>query len=138
MNISEITTQKLELDKLTQMFEAQKLAEQLFAEIEGVPTRLVFGKKKDLHHPNTCKYITDNIFWRMVQEIHEAVIALRNAKTWRRTKYLTDINEYYDELADIFIYFLNACFASGITPTDLTQNVLKKIKINKDRIRSKY
>jgi hypothetical protein len=74
----------------------------------------------------------------MVQEINEAVVALRNAKTWRKSKYFTDVNEYLDEVADIFIYFVNACLASGITPEHLAQIVMKKIKVNEERIRSKY
>jgi len=139
MNINEETLKaKTKKDFLVQMFEAQKVIEKLFGEIEGIPSHLLFGKKENLHLPEVCKHINDNIFWRMVQEINEAVIALKNAKTWRQTKYFTDINEYYDELADIMIYFINACFASGISPELLTTLVLRKIKINEKRIRSKY
>ena len=138
MNISEINNKKLETDKLSQLFNRQTEIEKLFAEIEGIPTRLIFGKQKNLHLPETCRHITDNILWRMTQEIHEAVIALRNAKTWRKTKYFTDINEYNDEVADILIYFINLCFSSGITPSDLTQMTLKKMDVNLKRIQSKY
>lgn len=138
MNITEVETQKIKGDLLTAMFDAQAEVEKEFALVEGIPERLVFGKAKDLHLPETCQHINDKIMWRMVQEINEAVVALRNAKTWRQSKYFTDINEYYDEIADIMIYFINACFASGISPAELTQIVLKKIKVNQDRIRSKY
>lgn len=138
MNISEIQSPKLEGDKLEQLFRTQKIIEQQFANIEGFPSRLIFGKQKNLHLPETCHHITNNILWRMTQEIHEAVIALRNAKTWRQTTYFTDINEYYDEIADIFIYFINLCFASGISPSELTEMTLKKMVINRRRIESKY
>lgn len=138
MNISEVMIHNIRGDKLDAMFNEQKEVEKLFAEVEGFKRDLVFGKLEALHHPEVCRHITDNILWRMTQEIHEAVIALRNAKTWRKTKYFTDINEYLDEVADIMIYFLNLCFASGIDSKLLTETVLKKIKVNRMRIQSKY
>jgi len=139
MNISEKKTKVDEKkDLLVQMFEKQSEVEKDFAVVEGVPERLIFGKLQNLHLPEVCRYINDNILWRMVQEINEAVVALKNAKTWRQSKYLTDVNEYLDEMADIQIYFINACLASGIDPKLLTETVLKKIEVNHERIRSKY
>jgi len=139
MNISE---KKIKADKskdlLLQMFDAQKSVEEDFAIVEGFPERLVFGKLEHLHRPEVCRHINDQVLWRMVQEIVEATIALKNAKTWRQSKYLTDVHEYLDEVADIMIYFINLCFASGITPELLVDSVLKKIEVNHDRIRSKY
>ena len=125
-------------DLLEQMFRKQIEVEKDFAHVEGVPERLVFGKLENLHHPEVCGHINDRILWRMVQEITEATVALKNAKTWRRAKYMTDVNEYLDEVADIMIYFINLCLASGIDPKTLTETVLKKILVNHDRIRSKY
>ena len=125
-------------DLLLQMFEKQKEVEKDFAIVEGFPERLIFGKLENLHHPEVCAHINDKILWRMVQEIIEATIALKNAKTWRQTKYMTDVNEYLDEVADIMIYFINVCLASGIDPNLLTTSVLRKIEVNRDRIRSKY
>lgn len=138
MNIGEKAKQNPTGDLLKSIFNAQTTVEKEFALIEGFPERLVFGKLENLNHPETCKHINDNILWRMSQEIHEAVVALRNAKTWRQSKYLTDVNEYLDEVADIMIYFTNLCLASGIDPDMLVDIVLKKISVNKDRIRSKY
>lgn len=139
MNISEKrTSHKKGHDLLLQMFDAQREAEKEFAIVEGFPERFIFGKLENLHHPDVCLHINDQILWRMVQEIVEATIALKNAKTWRRAKYFTDVNEYLDEVADIMIYFINLCFASGIDPEKLTDTVLKKIEVNLDRIRSKY
>lgn len=138
MNISEQKKVEVKGDQLDAMFESQTEVEKIFGEVEGIPERLIFGKLENLHVPEVCKHINNNIFWRMTQEIHEAVIALQNAKTWRQAKYFTDVNEYLDEMADIQIYLINACLASGIDPEMLTQLVLKKIKVNKDRIRSKY
>lgn len=138
MNISEKEKIKFTTDLLKSLFELQTLAEKEFAVVEGFPERLVFGKIENLHHPETCKHINDNILWRLTQEIHEAVVALRNAKTWRQTKYLTDVNEYLDEVADIGIYFINLCLASGIDAEMLAQIIAKKILVNKERIRSKY
>lgn len=125
-------------DLLVQMFDKQREVEKDFAVVEGIPERLIFGKLENLHYPEVCGHINDSILWRMVQEINEAVVALKNAKTWRQSKYMTDINEYLDEVADIMIYFMNLCLASGIDPKLLTATVLKKIEVNHDRIRSKY
>ena len=138
----DISEKKVIIDKdiglLEQMFLAQSKAEIEFGIVEGVPERLVFGKLENLHHSEVCGHINDKILWRMVQEINEAVVALRNAKSWRQSKYATDLNEYLDEVADIMIYFLNLCLASGIDSKLLTETVLKKIQVNLDRIRSKY
>lgn len=139
MDVSEKTIDVSEVaDLLELMFNTQHEVEKDFALVEGIPERLVFGKLENLHHPEICKHINDNILWRMVQEIIEATIALKNAKSWRQSKYMTDVNEYLDEVADIMIYFINLCLASGIDPKLLTESVLKKIQVNKDRIRSKY
>lgn len=138
MDISEIKDQKLEGDLLKLLFEKQSEVEKKFAVVEGFKEHLVFGKIDNLHSPEVCKHINDNILWRMTQEIHEAVVALKNGKTWRQSKYFTDVNEYLDEVADIMIYFINLCLASGIEPEKLTQIVLKKIRVNFDRISTKY
>jgi len=132
---SEINTGQ---DYLLQMFTKQADAEKEFGLVEGIPERMLFGKLENLHHPEVCAHINDRVLWRMVQEINEAVVALRNAKTWRQSKYATDVHEYLDEVADIMIYFINLCLASGISPELLTDTVLKKIEVNLDRIRSKY
>ena len=139
MDISKKKTQvDHKKDLLVQMFAKQKEIEKDFSVIEGIPERLVFGKLENLHHPEVCGHINDRILWRMVQEINEAVVALKNAKTWRQTKYMTDVNEYLDEVSDIMIYFINLCLASGIDPLLLTETVFKKMLVNQDRIRSKY
>lgn len=138
MNISEKKTKVGPGDLLKQMFERQTQVEKEFAIVEGFPERLIFGKLENLHHPEVCKHINTNILWRLTQEVHEAAVSLQNAKTWRQSKYLTDVNEYLDEVADIMIYFINLCLASGVDPMLLTETVLKKISVNEDRIRTKY
>ena len=141
MDISEISSKNLIEDGddlLTKMFDRQTKVEKRFIQVEGVPERLAFGKIENLHLPEVCRHINDNILWRMVQEINEAVIALKNGKTWRKAKYFTDVNEYLDEVADIMIYLINLCLASGIDHKKLTEIVLKKIIVNEQRIDSKY
>jgi len=138
MDISQERDERIEGDQLEVMFSRQTEVEKLFAHVEGVPERLVFGKLENLHLPEVCRHINDEILWRIVQEVNEAVVALRNGKTWRQTKYFTDVNEYLDEVADIMIYFINLCLASGISAEKLTQTVLKKIKVNEKRFKSKY
>ena len=139
MNISEQKDIDFEDgDLLVRLFALQTLAEKDFALIEGFPERLVFGKLENLNHPEVCKHISVNILWRLVQEVAEATVALQNAKTWRQSKYLTDVNEYLDEVADIQIYLINLCLASGIDANLLSQIVAKKILVNKKRMESKY
>lgn len=138
MDISELKDVKLEKDLLSQMFAKQEEVEKKFASVEGFKEHLVFGKIENLHLPEVCRHINDNILWRLTQEVHEAVVALKNGKTWRQSKYFTDVNEYLDEVADVMIYFINLCLASGIDPKHLTQIVLKKIEVNRKRIESKY
>lgn len=139
MNISEKKIKITGSENFLQlMFDKQTEVEKDFSSIEGFPLHHVLGKLENLHHPDVCKHINNNILWRMVQEIAEATVALKNAKTWRQAKYMTDVNEYLDEVADIMIYFINMCLASGIDPKLLTEIVLKKIEVNHDRIRSKY
>ena len=138
MDITEIKDQTIKGDKLELLFDTQSKAEKLWAQVEGIPDRLAFGDLKQLHSPEVCKHIQQNILWRMTEEIHELSIALKNGKKWRQSKYFTDINEALDEVADIQIYFINLCLAAGIDSKQLTQLVLKKIKVNEDRIRSRY
>ena len=138
MNISEQQEQKLEGDLLQLMFQKQTEIEKLFAVVEKFPESLVLGKLENLHLPETCKHIQQNILWRMTEEIHELSVALKNGKNWRQTHYYTDLNEALDEVADVMIYFINLCLAAGISPDLLTQSVLKKINVNLQRIKSKY
>lgn len=138
MNISEHKDEKIEGDKLDLLFNRQREVESKWASIEGFPERLVFGKLENLHSPEICKHIQQNILWRMTEEVHELSVALKNGKNWRKAKYFTDVNEALDELADIYIYAINLCFAMGIDPKMLTQTILKKIKVNEQRITSKY
>lgn len=139
MNISEKNEQVTEgVDLLIQMFDKQREVESKFAKVEGVPERLVFGKLENLHHPEVCRYLSEQNFWRLIQEVNEAVVALKNAKRWRQTNYAIDVQEYLDEIADIMIFFINVCMASGIDPKMLTQIVLNKIAVNEDRVTTKY
>jgi len=138
MDIGDIDKIKLPDKLLEGIFEKQSEVEKEFGIIEGFPERLLFGKLENLHLPEVCKHVQQNILWRMTEEIHELSVALRNGKNWRKAKYFTDLNEALDEVADVMIYFVNLCLAMGITPEKLTEIVLKKIRVNYDRIKSKY
>lgn len=138
MNISQEEKQTVDGDSLEFLFKKQSIVEEDFAVIEGIPQRLIDGKIENLHLQETAEHIDNKILWRIVKETLEASVALKNAKSWRQTQYLTDVNEYLDEVADIMIYFINLCLASGISAEMLTQIVLKKIEVNRKRILSKY
>jgi len=138
MNISQEKDEKIKGDKLDAIFKRQQEVEKRWAEIEGFPERLVFGKIENLHHPEVCKFIQQNILWRLTEEVHELSVALKNGKNWRQSKYFTDVNEALDELADIYIYSVNLSLAMGVDPEMLAQTILKKIKVNEKRIESKY
>lgn len=130
-------------DLLVQMFDQQRINEELFQPIEAKKDQIwskenVFGTLEGLHTKERCKFINEQIVFRLIQEACELTVALKNAKTWRQAEYFTDVNEALDEVADIFIYTMNICLAMGIDPKLLTEKVMTKINVNRERILSKY
>jgi NTP pyrophosphatase (non-canonical NTP hydrolase) len=125
------------------MFDAQRANEEKFIAVEAEKSDIwtkenVFGTLEDLHLKEKCRFINEQIIFRLIQEACELTVALKNAKTWRKAEYFTDVNEALDEVADIMIYFMNICFAMGIDEELLTEKVLAKVAVNLKRIESKY
>ena len=70
----------------------------------------------------------------MIEEIGEVLKADKRWKTHRNERYKKD--EKLDELADVFITFLNLCIYSGFDAKDMQLAILKKIKENFERLQN--
>lgn len=138
MNLSDTKEFKVvSKDKLEKLFEAQTVVEREFARVEGFPERLAFGKLEHLSSAEVCSHI-HQLLWRLSCEIHELAVATKNAKQWRKEKYLLDANEALDEVADCWAYMITVCLAMGIDEEKLVEVFLKKAQVNLDRVRSRY
>lgn len=71
----------------------------------------------------------------LVTEIGEVAQADKRWKKNKRNKHY-DFQEKLDEIADCFIFLLNVCIYSDITPWQLLNAVDKKIEENKRRFKS--
>ena len=71
--------------------------------------------------------------------IHETVEVERetNFKHWKQP---VEVNwdNVKEELVDVFIFFMNACNESGMTPFDLYMRTHAKMKVNRQRQKEKY
>lgn len=97
---------------------------------------MVLTKIKD----ETTTLPTDNVEWfsyhiqAMVEELGEVMKADKRWKTHRNERYNKD--EKKDELADVFITFINLCLFSGFSVEEIKQAIFKKIEENFIRLKS--
>lgn len=97
---------------------------------------MVLTKIKD----ETTTLPTDNVEWfsyhiqAMVEELGEVMKADKRWKTHRNESYNKD--EKKDELADVFITFINLCLFSGFSVEEIKQAIFKKIEENFIRLKS--
>lgn len=97
---------------------------------------MVLTKIKD----ETTTLPTDNVEWfsyhiqAMVEELGEVMKADKRWKTHRNERYNKD--EKKDELADVFITFINLCLFSGFSVEEIKQAIFKKIEENFIRFKS--
>ena len=77
------------------------------------------------------------IMFFVAHELFEASEWLK-IKPWRKTRVLTDIPAFKEEISDVLHFYIELCIYLGIDPTELYE--LYKFKHNKnlDRIRDKY
>jgi NTP pyrophosphatase (non-canonical NTP hydrolase) len=78
------------------------------------------------------------LFWYMIEELFEAVNALKNDREWVRTEYEIDRWRIYDEIADALGFFITICRYLGLDPMKLYEIYLRKFKVNMFRVESKY
>jgi NTP pyrophosphatase (non-canonical NTP hydrolase) len=78
------------------------------------------------------------LFWFMIEELFEAVNALKNDRDWVRTEYELDLWRVYDEIADALGFFMTICRYLGLDSRKLYEIYLRKHKVNMFRVESMY
>jgi len=73
----------------------------------------------------------------IVEELFEASNCLKN-RVWTQTEPVTDMNHFLEEISDALLFFIEFLIASGLDPEKVFQLYLRKQKVNKFRIKSKY
>jgi len=61
-----------------------------------------------------------------------------NWKPWRKTRKTVDHDKLRTEITDILQFWVNCCFACGITPKDVMESLEAKWKINYERVDKGY
>ena len=126
-----------EVDSLKQIFALQLKLEERFHPIERrngvyVPEH----GKVDLNAPQDQDYIK-SLAMRMILEIGESMECLKN-KPWKETHVLTDVDHLYEEVADVFHFFIAKCLAINLDAETLFKYYMKKNKVNHWRRDTKY
>ena len=78
------------------------------------------------------------LLWYTIEELFEAVNALKNDREWVRTEYELDRWRVYDEIADALGFFITICRYLGLDAKRLYEIYLRKFKVNMFRIESMY
>jgi len=78
------------------------------------------------------------LFWYMIEELFEAVNALKNDREWVRTEYELDLWRIYDEIADALGFFITICRYLDLDARKLYEIYLRKFKVNMFRVESRY
>lgn len=78
-----------------------------------------------------------DLAFRCVTELVEAMECLKN-KPWKLSQVPTDVDHYYEELADALHFFVELCSASGLDAGTLYQYYMAKAGVNQWRQATKY
>lgn len=124
------------LDKLDQMYEAQRQLIAKYIPIEAKNGRVFPVTPIDVNVPTVQAFIKDEIH-RIICELEEAADCLKN-KYWKQTHVPTDVTHFHEEIADSFHFFLELCIWLDITPKKLFELYFKKHEVNQFRQRSAY
>jgi hypothetical protein len=130
VNILQIRVREEELevsDKLDAMFELNEKLLRALGEPLEVKMDTREGQEK-----------LRKLFWFMIEELFEAVNALKNDRDWVRTEYELDRWRVYDEIADALGFFFTICRYLGLDSRKLYEIYLRKFKVNMFRIESRY
>lgn len=139
VNILDFSDVKVpEGDLLEGIFEAQKGLIATYHDIEKSRGALVIDPKDwgTLDHRFTQWRIKD-LAYRTVEELSEATNCLK-AKPWKQSEVPTDINHYYEELADALHFFVELLLTSGLSASDVASLYHRKHAVNEFRQRSNY
>lgn len=90
----------------------------------------------DLDHRGIQSRIKD-MSQRMVEELMEAMNTLKN-KPWKQDFKPTNVDHFYEEIADTLHFFVELCIISGMDASDLFSFYMRKSDVNKFRQRSGY
>lgn len=90
----------------------------------------------DLHDNKGQAHLKD-MAYRCISEIVESTECLKN-KPWKTTHMFTDVEHFYEEIADAFHFFIEFCILSGMNAEDLFSMYFKKSEVNRFRQRSGY
>lgn len=77
------------------------------------------------------------LFGYLVRELSEAMAELKN-KPWKKTKQLTVEENFVEEMADSFHFFVEMCITAGMTSEDLHRAYFRAHAKNTDRIAGTY
>ncbi|TDA41321.1 MAG: hypothetical protein DSO07_05245 [Thermoproteota archaeon] len=130
VNIIQVSVDPKELevkDKLEAMFELNKRYLESLKEPLSIPLDSKAGQEK-----------LRKLFWYMIEELFEAVNALKNDRDWVRTEYELDLWRIYDEIADALGFFITICRYLNLDPNKLYEIYLRKWKVNLFRVNSQY
>lgn len=124
-------------DRLEAVFARQRELMEKYHPIEAANDLLITPDiPVDLHDRLGQARLKD-MAYRCISEIVEATECLKN-KPWKQTHMFTDVDHYYEELADAFHFFVEMCILSGLTAEDLFMLYFAKSEVNKFRQRSGY
>lgn len=125
-------------DMLATIFAGQRLLMEKYEEIERRNGTVVvrskyFGAIDDRQVQMRIK----DLAFRTVEELTEATNCLKN-KPWKDTFVATDVDHFYEELADALHFLVELCITAGLSAEDLFKLYFRKHAVNQFRQESKY
>jgi len=138
MNINDIEKEIPEVpDMLKALFDFQWKLMLRYYEIEEqnrlLQTRDIPVNMDDLHGQARLK----DIAWRITEELGEAMNCLKN-KPWKQTPMPTDLDHFYEELADFLHFTLELFITAGLDAKKLFALYFLKMNVNEFRQLSGY
>lgn len=136
MNIKDIKDKPQEGDKLDNIFATQRNLVKKYHPIEtskGIPAP---SPPLNLHNCLHQQRLKDLAF-RCISELIEATECLKN-KPWKLTEVKTDVDHFYEEIADALHFLIEFCINAGIDSNMLYDLYFRKSEVNRFRVRSNY
>jgi len=130
VNILQVKVDPEELkvkDKLEKMYELNKKYLESLGEPLSIPLDTREGQEK-----------LRRLFWYAIEEMFEAVNALKNSRDWVKTEYELDLWKIYDEVADALGFFITISRYLNLDADKLFEIYLRKWKVNQFRVQSEY
>ena len=114
------------MDKLNDIFAKQK---QLMRKYDLSICSDVFTFEHELINDPTYQVRLRQIVQFTIEELCEATHLLKN-KPWRKLKTKTNVELFYEELADVLHFYVELCATCGITAEKLYKLYTKKAAVN--------